>query len=67
MIIVDTHIWLWWVNQNTELLKPLWMEKIEQADKVGVSAISWFEVAWLVQHDTHDYPQLPTMRYSKIM
>lgn len=50
MIILDTHVWLWWVNQDTELLKPLWMETIEQADKVGVSAISLFEVAWLVQH-----------------
>lgn len=47
MIILDTHIWLWWVNQDTELLKPLWMETIEQADKVGVSAISLFKVAWL--------------------
>lgn len=56
MIILDTHIWLWWVNQNTELLKPLWMETIEQADKVGVSAISLFEVAWLVQHDRIKLP-----------
>ena len=56
MIILDTHVWLWWVNQDIELLKPLWMETIEQADKVGVSAISLFEVAWLVQHDRIKLP-----------
>ncbi len=50
MIILDTHIWLWWVNQDTEFLKLSWLETIEQADQVGVSAISLFEVAWLEQH-----------------
>ena len=50
MIILDTHIWLWWANQDTNLLKPLWIETIEQANEVGVSAISLFEVAWLEQH-----------------
>lgn len=51
VIILDTHIWLWWVNQNTNLLKPTWLEHIEQAEQVGVSAMSLFEVAWLEQHN----------------
>jgi PIN domain nuclease of toxin-antitoxin system len=50
MIILDTHIWLWWVNQETEFLKPLWQKTIEEANEVGVSVISLFEVAWLQQH-----------------
>jgi PIN domain nuclease of toxin-antitoxin system len=56
MIILDTHIWLWWVNQDSELLKPLWQTTIEQADEVGVSAISLFEVAWLQQHSRIELP-----------
>ena len=50
MIILDTHVWLWWVNQDSEHLKLSWQEKIEQADKIGVSAISLFEIAWLAKH-----------------
>ena len=56
MIILDTHIWLWWVNQDTECLKPLWLNTIENADEVAVSAISLFEVAWLEQHDRIQLP-----------
>lgn len=50
MIVLDTHIWLWWVNQDELLLKPAWREKIETGESVGVSAISCFEVAWLERH-----------------
>ncbi|MCX7096784.1 MAG: type II toxin-antitoxin system VapC family toxin [Methylococcales bacterium] len=56
MIILDTHIWLWWVNQDSAFLKPLWLEMIGQADEVGVSAISLFEVAWLQQHGRIQLP-----------
>ena len=49
MIILDTHVWLWWVNQDSQM-KATWTECIEQADQVGVSAISLFEVSWLEQH-----------------
>lgn len=49
MIILDTHVWLWWVNQDSQL-KATWLECIEEADQVGVSAISLFEVSWLERH-----------------
>lgn len=50
MIVLDTHIWLWWVNQDTQLLKPEWLRLIHIEDFIGVSAISCFEVAWLERH-----------------
>jgi len=50
MIVLDTHIWLWWINDEHKSLKKTWIQTIEQADNVGVSAISCFEVAWLVRH-----------------
>lgn len=56
MIILDTHVWLWWVQQESECLKPAWLERIATADSVGVSAISCFEVAWLVQHGRIELP-----------
>lgn len=50
MIILDTHIWLWWINGDASKLGATRMEQIESSDEVGVSAISCFEVAWLERH-----------------
>ena len=50
MIILDTHIWLWWVNSDADALGANRKEVIEAADTVAVSAISCFEVAWLERH-----------------
>lgn len=50
MIVLDTHIWLWWVNGDGAKLKATWLSAIESADAVGVSAISCFELAWLAGH-----------------
>ena len=50
MIILDTHIWLWWVNNDTTALGANRKELIESGNTVAVSAISCFEVAWLERH-----------------
>lgn len=55
MIILDTHVWLWWLNNDSQL-KTTWLECIEQADQVGVSAISLFEVSWLEGHKRIELP-----------
>jgi PIN domain nuclease of toxin-antitoxin system len=50
MIIMDTHIWLWWVNENIDLLGQARDNIIRNAEEVAVSAISCFEVSWLEAH-----------------
>jgi PIN domain nuclease of toxin-antitoxin system len=50
MIVLDTHIWHWWVNQIPGKLPDEINILIEEADEVGVSAISCFEMAWLMKH-----------------
>ncbi len=50
MIVLDTHIWLWWINRN-ETINKKQLEQIETASEVGVSAISLFEVSWLERHN----------------
>ena len=37
-------------------MKKSWLECIEQADQVGVSAISLFEVSWLERHKRIQLP-----------
>lgn len=50
MIVLDTHIWVWWVHNPGQLSKSQ-QELISEneADLIGVSAISCWEVAKLVE------------------
>jgi len=50
MILLDTHIWVWWVdgNENLSLEQTLEIQNNE-AGIIGVSAISCWEVAKLVE------------------
>lgn len=52
MILLDTHIWLWWVSENEQLPRAL-LEIIRSHidDGIGVSIISCWEVAKLVEYD----------------
>ena len=50
MIILDTHIWVWWVNDNPQLTKKYrdWINQY-QSQGLGVSIISCWEIAKLVE------------------
>jgi PIN domain nuclease of toxin-antitoxin system len=47
VIVLDTHVWLWWVS-DPKLLSDRARTTIEAAATIGVSAISCWEVAMLV-------------------
>lgn len=46
MILLDTHAWVWWVTGSPRLSKRA-RAAIDDAPRVGVSAITCFEVAQL--------------------
>jgi PIN domain nuclease of toxin-antitoxin system len=50
MIVLDTHIWIWWVDDNTKLTRKYreWIEEY-QSQGLGVSIVSCWEVAKLVE------------------
>lgn len=52
MIVLDTHIWVWWVHGD-ERLNPVQRSVIEanENDTIGISAISCWEVAKLVEKE----------------
>ena len=54
MIVLDAHIWHWWINQIPGKLSLEIITLIEEADAIAVSAISCFEMAWLVRHGRID-------------
>jgi PIN domain nuclease of toxin-antitoxin system len=48
MIFLDTHAWIWWVTES-EKLSTKAIQAICDADTVGVSIMSCWEVAMLVE------------------
>ena len=50
MILLDTHIWIWLVNGDKRLLQEYFEHTQEhEAEGLGISAISCWEVAKLVE------------------
>lgn len=47
MILLDTHIWVRWIEQKTDPLPDAISNLIDESDQVAVSAISCWEVAYL--------------------
>ncbi len=57
MIVVDTHVLIWWLGAETKRLSSIALKTIERelaSDQVVVSSISAWEIAMLVQHDKLD-------------
>ena len=53
MIVLDTHIWVWWVDNNGRLTQKYqdWIQQY-QSQGLGVSIIFFLEVAKLVELGT---------------
>lgn len=48
MIVLDTHVWFFWVNDSREALSRDALQAIESNETLGVSVISCWEIAMLV-------------------
>ncbi len=48
MIVADTHAWVWFAS-SPDRLSPVARRAIDEADRIGVSPISCWEVATLVR------------------
>lgn len=50
MLILDTHALYWWVNRTPGKLGQQQIDAIETAESLAVSAMTCWEMAWLVKH-----------------
>lgn len=52
MIVLDTHIWIWWVDGSSQLTaqQESWIRQYEPQG-LGISVISCWEVAKLVEYN----------------
>jgi PIN domain nuclease of toxin-antitoxin system len=57
MIVVDTHVWIWWIL-DTERLSDAQRRVMEdnEGDSIGVSAISCWEIAKLCEYRRLELP-----------
>ena len=57
MIVLDTHNWVWWVHGDERLTQPqVDVIKANEPNVIGVSAISCWEVAKLVEYGRLELP-----------
>jgi PIN domain nuclease of toxin-antitoxin system len=58
VIVLDTHAWVWWVH-GAEGLRPAQFSAVEAAESgvIGVSAVSCWEVAKLVERGRLELPR----------
>lgn len=45
IVVLDTHIWIWYISEDFNRFPPVWLDRIKDADLVGVSAICCYEIA----------------------
>jgi PIN domain nuclease of toxin-antitoxin system len=49
-VLLDTHVVHWW-SAEPERVSASARTILEQADDLAVAAISWYELAWLAEHE----------------
>ncbi|MHB8325003.1 MAG: type II toxin-antitoxin system VapC family toxin [Candidatus Dormibacteria bacterium] len=49
-VVLDTHVIQWW-SVEPGRMSPAASQAVLGTDELAVSAISWFELAWLARHE----------------
>ncbi|MGH3532268.1 MAG: type II toxin-antitoxin system VapC family toxin [Mycobacterium sp.] len=49
-VLLDSHVVHWWSAEPRRLSQAAG-RAVEKADELAVSAITWFELAWLAEHE----------------
>lgn len=61
MIVLDTHIWFWWVSGEHSRLSSELLELLAVAPEVGVSPVSCFELALAARRGRLQLPVEPAV------
>jgi PIN domain nuclease of toxin-antitoxin system len=49
-VLLDSHVVHWW-SAEPERLSRSAAQAVEGADELAVASITWFELAWLAEHE----------------
>jgi PIN domain nuclease of toxin-antitoxin system len=50
IVLVDTHVLHWWSAEPKRVSRAA-ARTLREADELAVAAITWFELAWLAEHE----------------
>lgn len=64
MIVLDSHIWFWWISGETERYGEAMRKAIEAATRVGVSPVSCYELALAHERNRLELPVPPKEWFS---
>ncbi|MEN9221678.1 MAG: type II toxin-antitoxin system VapC family toxin [Thermostichus sp. BF3_bins_97] len=59
VIVLDTRIWIWYINGNDDRLPAGWLDRIESADTLGIASVSCYEIALAHQRQRLELPAPP--------
>lgn len=62
MIVLDTHIWFWWINLEHHRFSVLIKAALEGSETLGVSVVSCYEIALAAQRGRLGLP-CPAIRW----
>jgi PIN domain nuclease of toxin-antitoxin system len=54
-VLLDTHVVHWWSAQRQQVSRAA-VRAIERADELAVASITWYELAWMVEHERITIP-----------
>jgi PIN domain nuclease of toxin-antitoxin system len=49
-VVLDSHVVHWWSAEPARISRAA-TRALDEADALAVAAISWFELAWLAEHE----------------
>ena len=49
-VLLDSHVVHWW-SAEPDRISDVATKALAEADELAVAAISWFELAWLAEHE----------------
>jgi len=52
-VLLDSHVVHWWSSEPARLSRPA-TAAIDAAAELAVSAVTWYELAWLAKHERID-------------
>lgn len=67
VIVLDSHIWFWWVNLEHDRLPPDILPLLEEAPSIGVSAVSCFELALAHRRGRLELPLAPADWFARAL
>jgi PIN domain nuclease of toxin-antitoxin system len=67
MIVLDSHIWFWWINLEHDRLSPRILTEVENAERVGVAAVSCYELALAHHRSRLELPLPPSAWFPRAL